>query len=87
MYAAQLSEQHAGSDAEPIEAVFRVIDPKIDDSGPMLDENGNPPFGKMGELDRNDDGTQYHICGCRFRSAVRHLLSKHYMTTEENDGK
>ena len=34
----QLQQQRDDSDIEPIEAVFRVIDPKMDNDGPMLDE-------------------------------------------------
>lgn len=80
--AQKLSEQKDNSDNEPIEAVFRVIDDKVDDSGPMLDSHGNPPHGKLGVLEKNDTGAQCHICGQFHASLAKHLLTKHNMTTE-----
>jgi hypothetical protein len=81
--AQQLIEQRVGAAEEPIEAVVRVIDPKIDNNGPVLDEHGNPPFGKMGKLDKNEDGMLCHICGDRLKNLSRHLLDRHNTTTEE----
>lgn len=81
--AEQLAAQRIGDDTEPIEAVFRVVDSKIDNEGPMLDEEGNPPHGVLGKLDSNDDGTQCHICGTRYKNLAKHLLTKHNITTIE----
>ena len=79
--AQRLAEQDAGP--EPVEAVFRVIDGKVDDTGPFLDENGQPPFGQMGVLDTNDNGTLCHVCGRRFKSFAKHLLISHNSTAED----
>lgn len=81
--AQQLIQQRDGADVEPIEATFRVVDAKVDDKGPMLDEDGEAPFGKMGVLDRNDDGTLCHICGSRNKDHSKHVLSRHNMGVEE----
>lgn len=79
--AQRLAEQQAHSTEEPIEAVFRVIDDKVDNNGPMLDAYGNPPHGELGELDKTDEGSQCHICGKRYKSLAKHLLATHNMDT------
>lgn len=79
--ARRLSEQRDAD--EPVEVEYRVIDSKIDDSGPMLNEHGSPPFGELGKLDATPDGILCHICGGRFKSLARHLLTRHNATTEE----
>jgi hypothetical protein len=76
-------QQEKAALGEPVEAVYRVMDSKVDDQGPMLDEDGNPPFGSMGLLDKDDDGIQCHICGRRFKNLAKHLLTKHGATAEE----
>lgn len=79
----QLQQQRDNSDAEPIEAVFRVIDPKMDNEGPMLDEDGQPFHGELGKLDKNDDGMLCHICGKRYKALATHILKTHAIGTHE----
>lgn len=81
--AQRLLEQQAAVQEEPIEIAYRVIDPKLDSNGPMLDEAGNSPFGEMGKLDTNDDGTICHVCGKRLRYLGSHILTNHAMQTGE----
>lgn len=68
---------------EPIETTIRIIDVEIDNQGPMVDELGNSQFGEIGILDTNKDGTLCHICGQRYKSLKRHVLSKHSLGTTE----
>jgi len=68
---------------EPIETTIRIIDNNIDDQGPMVDEYGNAPFGEIGTLDIDSSGILCHICGQRYKSLKRHVLSKHGLGTTE----
>jgi len=79
----RLAAQDDGSDLEPIEAVVRVIDAKMDNDGPSLDPDGNAPFGTRGILSRDKEGSLCHICGNRYKSLARHLDTKHGTTTDE----
>ena len=79
----RLAAQLAAAPLEPIETTYRIIDAKLDTSGPLLDETGNPPFGVMGELDQNERGTLCHICGKRFKSFLKHVINVHNTTTQE----
>lgn len=79
----RLLEQQAKAIDEPIETTFRVIDNKSNDSGPMLDDEGNPPFGEFGIMDTDEDGTLCHICGRRYKSLQKHVLTAHNMSTSE----
>lgn len=81
--AQRLAEQDANAELEPVETIVRVIDAKVKSSGPVLDEDGNPPFGELGVLDRNDDGSLCHLCGKRFKSLARHIQTEHNTTTDE----
>jgi hypothetical protein len=81
--AERLAEQEANAELEPIEATIRVIDTEIDNNAPVLDENGNPPFGKLGEFAKSEAGTQCHICGKFYKYLAKHLLTEHNLTTEE----
>jgi hypothetical protein len=81
--AERLLEQQANAQGEPIETTFRVIDAKLDANGPLLDEEGDPPFGAMGKLDTNEDGVQCHVCGKRLKYLGSHILSVHGMGTQE----
>lgn len=76
----QLRLQDTGD--EPIEAVYKVIDSKMDSNSPVLDEKGNSNFGELGFLDRNVDGSLCHVCGSRYKSLNRHL-GRHNMSTTE----
>lgn len=80
--AQQLANQQEKAAMEPIEAVFRVVDPKAD-SGPLLDENGDPPFGKLGELEQSEDGLVCMICGNTYQNLSRHILRAHNTTVDE----
>jgi hypothetical protein len=81
--AQKLAEQRQHARIEPVEAVYRVIDPKLDNNGPMLDEQGHPSFGEIGKLDIADEGTLCHVCGGRYKSFARHLLTNHNLSAEE----
>jgi hypothetical protein len=81
--AEQLAAQQMRSEGEPIEAVYRIIDAEVDNAGPMLDENGSPPFGELGRLDTTPAGTLCHICGRRFRGLGRHLFTNHATSPDE----
>lgn len=81
--AQKLAEQRQHASLEPVEAVYRVIDPRMDNNGPMLDEQGRPPFGEMGELDVAGEGTLCHVCGGRYKSFAKHLLVSHNLSAEE----
>lgn len=70
-------------DEEPIEATVRIIDSNIDNQGPMVDEFGNSPFGEIGIIDKDENGILCHICGQRYKSLKRHVLSKHGFGTTE----
>lgn len=79
-YLAEQLQKQRDSD-EPIEATYRVVDPKVNE-GPLLDENGEPNFGELGELDVNDDGVMCHICGKRFSYLSIHIRKKHHISNE-----
>jgi hypothetical protein len=64
----------------PVEAVVRVIDGS--ESGPVLDQNGEPFYGDFGVLSKTDDGFQCHICGSRFVDLARHVHGKHDLDKE-----
>lgn len=81
--ATKLAEQRAGADDEPIEATYRVIDPRADTVGPLLDSDGSAPFGEIGIMDTNENGHMCHICGKRYKDLSRHVLDQHIMTTDE----
>lgn len=78
-YIAEKLAEHRSKD-EPVEATYRVIDDKNTSEKyiPMLDEQGNPFYGEMGELTINeDDKIQCHICGNYYKSLTTHLYGKH----------
>jgi len=79
--AQQLNAQVRNADQEPIEAVYRVIDPKLDATGPVLDENGEPFYGAFGKADKDEDGMLCSICGKRIKNMQTHLSTRHGMTT------
>jgi hypothetical protein len=81
--AEKLNEQKDGAQEQPIEAIIRVVDPHVDNNAPLLDEHGNPVFGKMGCLDTSSDGTECHLCGKHLKSLRRHIENGHGMTCQE----
>lgn len=67
---------------EPIEATVRVISNDTR-QGPLLDEDGNSLFGKLGELDHDkNEGTLCHVCGNRFNRLDIHIRVKENMSNE-----
>lgn len=77
--------QQMSDKEEPIEVVYRVIDGERDTAGPVLNERGDPPFGKMCELDTNEEGTMCHICGKRYKGAGlgKHVTAAHGSSVDE----
>ena len=80
--ATQLQEQKDGVVIDAIETTYRVVDDKVE-TGPMLDPEGRPPHGSLGEFDINDDGVQCHICGNRYKALHNHLYGKHNTSTKD----
>ena len=70
---------------ETIEATYRIVDatPEEGKQKPLLDQDGNPPFGKIGELDTTGEGTICHICGIREVLFEKHINQVHHMKTKE----
>ena len=62
---------------------YRVIDAKDRKSGPMLDENGDPMHGTLGEFDTNEEGTLCHVCGDRYSKIRLHVTKGHKLTDRE----
>jgi hypothetical protein len=63
-----------GKPENVIEGSYTVVTPEK--AGlPLLDERGNPYYGKLGELDRNEEGFLCHICGHRSLHPVQHIVS------------
>lgn len=79
--ATRMAEQD--QEPEPIETTYRIIDERLDNMGPTLLEDGSPPFGEIGVVDTNEEGTQCHLCGDRFKSLPTHLTYKHNMTVKD----
>lgn len=79
----RLAEQQLNAENEPVEAVYRVIDAKFKDSGPLLDEDGKPPFGQLGVLGKSDDRLLCHICGKWYKGLIKHLRMAHDITVED----
>jgi transposase-like protein len=77
--ATRLLAQRDGSELEPIEVTYRVVDPRADNAGPLTDEHGNPAFGELGILDDDPEGVKCHICGKRYTDLSRHINSGHAM--------
>lgn len=66
---------------EPIEATYRIIDAKHD-TGPLFDKDGEPHHGRMGVLDKNEDGYLCHICGERRKRLDKHIENVHNLTPD-----
>lgn len=66
-----------------IDAVVRIVDPKKDTEGPLVDEYGNPPFGAYGEVETTDRGVKCAICGGSYKAFAKHISSKHDMSSHE----
>ena len=62
---------------------YRIIDAKDRKSGPMLDENGDPMHGTLGEFDTNEEGTLCHVCGDRYSKIRLHVTKGHKLTDRE----
>jgi hypothetical protein len=68
---------------EAVEGEYRIVDAKQLQRGPLLDENGDPVFGSLGVLDRNEEGTICHVCGERMRQLQLHIHTSHKMSSRE----
>lgn len=80
--AQQLQAQRDSSDEEPIEGIVRIIDAQAP-SGPLLNADGQPHHGILGEIDVDDDGAMCHICGERFRQLALHIRTGEKMSVSE----
>jgi hypothetical protein len=74
-YLAQQMASMGGKRENVIEASYTVVTPEKTTGQPLLDERGDPFFGKLGELDRNTDGVLCHICGQRSKHPIQHIVS------------
>jgi hypothetical protein len=74
-YLAQQMAALGGKADSVIEGSYTVVEPEKRAGLPLLDEHGNPYYGKLGELDRNEEGTLCHICGQRSLHPVQHIIS------------
>lgn len=74
-YLAQQVAALGGKPENVIEGSYTVIAPEKSTGLPLLDEHGNPYHGKLGELDRNEEGTLCHICGQRSLHPVQHIVA------------
>lgn len=80
--AEKLQSQRASG--EVVEASYRIVDvAESPERQPLLDENGNPPFGTIGELDANQDGILCHVCGERLKNIKAHAASVHKLNWKE----
>jgi len=59
------------------ETTYRVIDANTDTHGPLLDDKGDPYYGKLGEFDQNEAGIVCHICGERHKKLYIHITKGH----------
>lgn len=66
---------------EPIEATYRLVDPK-EESGPLLDSDGNPFHGTIGEMTVTESGVLCHVCGDSFPQLAIHIRTKHRLSID-----
>jgi transposase-like protein len=66
---------------EPITVNYRVVDERS--SRPLLDQQGEPAYGKLGEADVNQEGTLCHICGQRKKVMSLHIAKDHDMKVKD----
>jgi len=76
-----LARQREGE--EPIEASYEVVEVNSREHQPLLDEEGHPFFGKIGQIDTTDEGTLCHICGQRHKQFGLHISSIHKIKYQE----
>lgn len=81
--AAKMVELVKNSQQEPVELIYRVIDPKTGVMGPILTPDGEPYHGKLGTIDKNENGFLCHICGQRVPNLSLHVVRKHNMKRSE----
>lgn len=74
-YLAQRMASIGGKPENVIEGSYTVVTPEKTTGQPLLDEHGNPYHGRLGELDRNDDGVLCHICGQRSIHPLQHIVA------------
>lgn len=68
------------SKSNPIETIIRVVDTKSGTDTPIVDENGDPFYGTLGELDIDKFGVLCHICGKRSPNIRQHIGGAHKMS-------
>ena len=71
-----IASQMAAIGSKPenvIDASYTVVPAEKETPQQILKENGDPFYGKLGELDINNDGILCHICGVRTRSITQHI--------------
>ena len=78
----KLQDQQDGVVIDAVETTYRVLDDKVE-TGPMLNSDGSAPHGEIGQLNINEDGTQCHICGNRYKALHSHLYGKHNTSTKD----
>jgi len=78
--AERLRDQQDGAVIDAIETTYRVVDEK-QESGPLLESDGQPIHGQLGVLDIDAVGIQCHVCGNRFKALHNHLSGKHNLST------
>ena len=72
-YIAQQMKQ-IGAD-HVVEGSYTIVEPEKQTGAPLLKENGDPHFGKLGEIDLNDQGVLCHICGQRAFYPAKHIAA------------
>lgn len=82
-YLAGRMSQLSNNTSEVIEATYQIVGDPKELNVPMLDPEGNPPFGELGILDTNEDGSICHMCGKRFKNLNTHVSMSHKITIQD----
>jgi len=68
----------------PLDVAYRIVDSNVHNEGPMVRSDGEPNFGKLGELNTDPElGTQCHDCGQWFQSLSSHIRKSLNLTLSE----
>jgi hypothetical protein len=78
-YVVDAAKEYENEDT--IEATVRIIEDGST-NGPLLDEEGNPNHGVLGELDVSEEGIMCHVCGVRFERLDIHIRVKEKLSSE-----
>lgn len=69
-----IASSRGGTEEEPIEVSYRVIDGNKHTEGPLLTPEGEPNYGTLGNIVLDDSGAaQCHDCGVFFKSLASHI--------------